>query len=82
MQLLLNERNQLETTDLNLDFIVAKSFADAINERITGEIPKALGSFAIMFLYVTLALGQLNCTDNKSLLSMAGIYENYKVQIL
>ena len=35
-----------------------------------------------MFLYVTLALGKLNCTDNKSLLSMAGNYENHKVQIL
>ena len=62
----------MENTNLNLDFIVAKSFADAINERITGEIPKAAGSLVIMFIYATLALGRLNCTDNKVLLSMAG----------
>ena len=42
IQLLLNERNQLETTDLNLDFIVAKSFADAIN-----------GGFQLLDLIIT-----------------------------
>lgn len=60
--------------NLSLDFIVAKSFPDAVNERISGDIPKVLGSFGLMFLYVTLALGKLNCTDNKSLLGLSGLF--------
>ena len=59
--------------DSNIDFIVAKSFADAVNERITGDIPKVIGSFVLMFIYVGVALGKPNCVDNKTLLSMAGL---------
>jgi Niemann-Pick C1 protein len=58
---------------LEIEFIIAKSFPDAVNERITGDIPKVIGSFVIMFVYVGVALGKLSCTDNKTLLSMAGL---------
>ena len=57
----------------SLNFIVAKSFPDAVNERITGDIPKVIGSFVLMFVYVGVALGKPNCVDNKTLLSMAGL---------
>ena len=71
------ERTKLETDEdtEHLDFIVAKSFPDAVNERITGDIPKVLGSFALMFFYVGVALSKcrLDCVDNKALLSRAGL---------
>ena len=69
------ERTKLEAEDTHLDFIVAKSFPDAVNERITGDIPKVLGSFGLMFLYVGVALSKcrLDCVDNKALLSRAGL---------
>ena len=69
------ERTKLETDEdtEHLDFIVAKSFPDAVNERITGDIPKVIGSFVLMFVYVGVALGKPNCVDNKTLLSMAGL---------
>lgn len=66
--------NAKNAGNLSLDFIVAKSFPDAVNDRISGDIPKVLGSFGLMFIYVTLALGKLNCTDNKSLLGLSGLF--------
>ena len=44
---------------------VAKSFQQAVNKRINDDIPKILGSFAIMFIYVSLSLGKLNCFENR-----------------
>ena len=72
ISILLEQRRN--SSQFMLDFIVAKSFPDAVNDRITGEIPKVLGSFALMFIYVTLVLGKLNCVDNKSLLSLTGLF--------
>ena len=44
---------------------VAKSFQEAVNERIIDDIPKVLGSFLIMFVYVSFSLGKLNCFENR-----------------
>ena len=68
IELLLDER-----INNNIEFIIAKSFSDAVNERITGDIPKVVGSFLIMFAYVGIALGKLNCLDNKFWLGLAGL---------
>ena len=65
-----DERNHNNLT--KIEFIVAKSFSDAVNERITGDLPKVFGSFVLMFAYVGLALGKLNCREQKVWLSLAG----------
>ena len=57
-----------------LDFIIAKSFSDAVNERITGDLPKVFGSFIFMLIYVGLALGKLNSRENKFWLSLSGLF--------
>ena len=44
---------------------VQKDFQDAVNERINDDIPKVLGSFLVMFVYVSLSLGKLNCFENR-----------------
>ena len=44
---------------------VAKSFQEAVNERIMNDIPKVLGSFLIMFIYVSISLGKLDCFENR-----------------
>ena len=57
-----------------IDFIIAKSFSDAVNERITGDLPKVFGSFIFMLIYVGLALGKLNSRENKFWLSLSGLF--------
>ena len=44
---------------------VQKDFQEAVNERIMDDIPKVLGSFLVMFVYVSLSLGKLNCFENR-----------------
>ena len=44
---------------------IAKSFQESVNERIMDDIPKVLGSFLIMFIYVSLSLGRLNFVENR-----------------
>ena len=77
ISLLFEQRQNMSESNssrLKMDFIIAKSFPDAVNERITGDLPKVLGSFVLMFVYVTVALGKLNCIDNKSLLGLSGLF--------
>ena len=57
-----------------IDFIIAKSFSDAVNERITGDLPKVFGSFFIMLIYVGMALGKFNSRENKFWLSLSGLF--------
>ena len=68
IELLLTERENLSndnSTDLSLEFMIAKSFPDTINKKINSNIPKIAGSFLIMFVYVCLSLGKLNCVENR-----------------
>ena len=68
IEMLLTERENLSndnTTDLSMEFMIAKSFPDTINKKITANIPKIAGSFLIMFIYVCLSLGNLNCVENR-----------------
>ena len=68
IEMLLTERENLSndnTTDLSMEFMIAKSFPDTINKKITANIPKIAGSFLIMFVYVCLSLGNLNCVENR-----------------
>ena len=44
---------------------VQKDFQEAVNERIMDDIPKVLGSFLVMFVYVSISLGKLNCFENR-----------------
>lgn len=57
---------------------IAKSFQESVNERIMGDIPKVLGSFLIMFIYVSLSLGSLNFVENRVILLFSDhiAYEN------
>ena len=66
IELLVNYRDKFQSpnSSYTLEFIVAKSFPDAVNERITGDIPKVVGSFIIMFAYVGIALGKFSWVDN------------------
>ena len=60
---------------------IAKSFQESVNERIMGDIPKVLGSFLIMFIYVSLSLGSLNFVENRVIFiffSNLIAYENNK----
>ena len=68
IEMLLNERDILSndnTSDLSMEFMIAKSFPDTINKKIASNIPKSAGSFLIMFVYVCLSLGNLNCVENR-----------------
>ena len=68
IELLLHERDILaadNSTDLSMEFMIAKSFPDTINKKITSNIPKIAGSFLIMFIYVCLSLGNLSCVENR-----------------
>ena len=68
IEMLLTERENLSndnTTDLSMEFMIAKSFPDTINKKIAANIPKIAGSFLIMFVYVCLSLGNLNCVENR-----------------
>ena len=60
---------------------IAKSFQESVNERIMGDIPKVLGSFLIMFIYVSLSLGSLNFVENRVILLFSNhiAYENIKI---
>ena len=55
------ENGSLVTLEKN----IAKSFQESVNERIMDDIPKVLGSFLIMFIYVSLSLGSLNFVENR-----------------
>jgi transcriptional regulatory protein LevR len=48
-----------------MEFMIAKSFPDTINKKINSNIPKIAGSFLIMFVYVCVSLGNLNCIENR-----------------
>ena len=62
---------------------IAKSFQESVNERIMGDIPKVLGSFLIMFIYVSLSLGSLNFVENRVILLFSNhiAYENISLPI-
>ena len=54
---------------------VQKSFQDAINQRILGDIPKVIGSFVLMFLYVSCNLGDVfHPIKNRIHLSQVGLF--------
>ena len=55
--------------NVSLNFNVQKGFEVSVNSRIFGDIPKAIGSFAIMFFYVSFNLGKLKLNDNRYYLS-------------
>ena len=63
---------------------IAKSFQESVNERIMGDIPKVLGSFLIMFIYVSLSLGSLNFVENRVILLFSNhiAYENISLPII
>ena len=54
-----------EEHNIMIERNVAKSFQEAVNERIMNDIPKVLGSFLIMLLYVSLSLGKPDCFENR-----------------
>jgi hypothetical protein len=61
-------------TDLMVEFMVAKSFPDTINKKITSNIPKIAGSFLIMFVYVCLSLGNFSCIENRVIKTFMPIF--------
>ncbi len=68
IEMLLAERELLSndnSTDLSMEFMIAKSFPDTINKKITSNIPKVAGSFLIMFIYVCVSLGNMSCVENR-----------------
>ena len=71
------ENGSLVTLEKN----IAKSFQESVNERIMDDIPKVLGSFLIMFIYVSLSLGSLNFVENRVILLFSNhiAYENIKI---
>ena len=73
------ENGSLVTLEKN----IAKSFQESVNERIMDDIPKVLGSFLIMFIYVSLSLGSLNFVENRVILLFSDhiAYENISLPI-
>ena len=60
--------------NVSLNFNIQKGFEVSVNSRIFGDIPKAIGSFAIMFCYVAFNLGKLKLDDNRYYLSQVKAY--------
>ena len=54
-----------DSSDIIVERNVQKDFQEAVNERIMDDIPKVLGSFLVMFVYVSFSLGKLNCFENR-----------------
>ena len=69
INLLAERRTNVSGDDSSSDIIVErnvqKDFQEAVNERIMDDIPKVLGSFLVMFVYVSFSLGKLNCFENR-----------------
>ena len=69
INLLAERRTNVSGDDSSSDIIVErnvqKDFQEAVNERIMDDIPKVLGSFLVMFFYVSFSLGKLNCFENR-----------------
>lgn len=72
MNLLANKRaentgnhSNADENSIIIERNVQKDFQEAVNERIMDDIPKVLGSFLVMFVYVSLSLGKLNCFENR-----------------
>ena len=57
--------SRYEESSIIIERNVQKDFQEAVNERIMDDIPKVLGSFLVMFVYVSLSLGKLNCFENR-----------------
>ena len=52
---------------------IARSFGDIASTTILGDLGLFGGGYVMMFLYCSLMLGNLNCVEQRSLLSIAGI---------
>ena len=52
---------------------IARSFGDIAGSTILGDLGLFGGGYVMMFLYCSLMLGNLNCVEQRSLLSIAGI---------
>ena len=52
---------------------IARSFGDIAGSTILGDLGLFGGGYVMMFLYCSLMLGNLNCVEQRSVLSIAGI---------
>ena len=52
---------------------IARSFGDIAGSTILGDLGLFGGGYAMMFFYCSLMLGNLNCVEQRSMLSIAGI---------
>ena len=55
----------VEKSKVTIKQNIAKSLQESVNEPIMNEIPKVIASLNIMFVYVSLSLGNLNCVENR-----------------
>ena len=53
------------TEGLLIEQNVAKSLQVSANSKGIEEMPKVLGSFIIMFIYVAITIGKLDCVENR-----------------
>ncbi len=53
------------TEGLLIEQNVAKSLLVSANSKGIEEMPKVLGSFIIMFIYVAITIGKLDCVENR-----------------
>ena len=51
-----------------------KSLQEAVNERVMEDIPKMLASFLLMFIYISITMGQMDCVENRVFLAWSGLF--------
>ena len=71
--------DKLQSDGYNLFFRTARSFGDESSAPISVDFSKMIGGYIMMFLYVSLLLGNLNLVEGRFYLAIVGILARYPV---